>query len=301
MKKTIIISAIYILYSIALQAQVYVGANVGINNTKLYNTSDAKADERQDYIMTWKPQFGFELGYAIKNKLSIGILPQLYKAGQNYKGVPLGFSDISSIAAQVNLNYLKLPIYGRLHFNNANSKISSFLQLGLAPSFLSNFTEVNTYNYIPSGLNQFRTQQVTTFNRHDAVGIETKLVNGISKTDTSKIGFDKGFYKSTAFSIQLGYGINLQVSKQLNIYAQLQGEYGLSNIEQTDTLYFLDPITRKPNGDYYMTKQFKYTKYNTAPNSTEPDRSTYTNHLAVGLQVGVIYRLNPPKQIVTNR
>lgn len=227
------------------------------------------------------------------------MLPQVFKAGQNYTGKGAVNSNLDKITAEVNLNYIKLPIYGRLSFGKSNSKLSSFVQFGLSGAFLSNFKEVNTYYYTPGIQNNYTVQQLNTIYELEGIGTQTRQVNGVTKYDTNKVKYDKGFYAKKSLAVNLGYGINYNINSNVSLYAQVHAEYGLSNIEQTDTIRFVDPVTNLPDGNYFLTNMFKYCKYNTSIQSSDPARSTYTNNLFIGLQLGLIYKFGNNKEAST--
>ncbi len=284
------------------QAQLYIGANAGINNTKLYNSSDAKADERQDYVMTLKPQFGINIGYKVNNKLSIEMQPQLFTLGQKYKGAYTEIQAFSnSMDVSANLQYAKLPVFLKYTFSKPYTKLSYHMLAGANVGYLTKYNEHYFYTHYPSSLNAYAVSSEGTYANSTVDYSQTNLIAGQNVSTSSKAVIDKPLYNKLNLGINLGLGFNLNINSKLSMQGNIIGEYGLVNIENTDSINYLDANTNTLIGPW-QSSSLKHAKYVLTPKATDTKRNTYTNGRTVGFQLGITYMLgnkeaNLPKKM----
>ncbi len=302
MIKKISLTLIAICSITATQAQLYIGVNTGINNTKLYNSSDAAADERQDYVMTLKPQFGITVGYKANDKISLELQPQLFTLGQKYKGTYTEFLLNSySYDATLNLYYAKLPLFLKYTFSKPYTKLSYHVLAGANIGYLVKYVEQYSYQHNPSSINNFLVSSEVKNNNSTVDYSQTYIVAGQNVANPAKAILDKSLYNKLNLGVNLGLGFNLHVNSKLSIQGNIIGEYGLMNIENTDTINYLDASTNISIGTT-QSSNLKHAKYILSPKLTDAKRNTYTNGRAIGLQLGLIYILgnkeaNMPKKM----
>jgi hypothetical protein len=301
MTKKLILSLTALLSLTLTQAQLYIGANAGINNTKLYNSSDAKADERQDYVLTLKPQFGLELGYKINNNVSVGIQPQLYKAGQKYTGTKSTLNNTLANAT-VNLEYLQIPIYMQLQLGKNEGRISNLVRLGAyyGIALSSNVTE-NYLFVIPSIANDYLQKMEITIKDNTLNSYYTYTPPNTTMTvDTLKAKMSSPLYLNQDYGINLAYGLGYKLSNNLKLQILLNASLGLANIENSKSIALSD-ITTGQFIDSISTGQIRYSRFSTNTKSTDPVRSVITNNRAIGLQIGIIYMLGNKEKLQTKK
>ncbi len=288
-KKTILTLTFILTINFA-HAQLYIGANAGIHNTKLYNKSDAQADARQDYVFTIKPQFGLNIGYKFSNKFSIELQPQLYTLGQQYKGAPNDSFNILTMDASLNLQYAKLPLYLKYSINKPESKLSTFIAGGANLAYLLNYTETVAYYSNPNSFNIFRSLNKGTFNNLDGEFEQITTKDGVSTTTNQKVKTDKRMYNKLALGFNLSFGMQYAITPKLSMYGAIIGDFGITNVENKDTIKLIDAATGAIENEF-TTSNYLSHKYNASPRLGDKLRVTNTTNRAIGLQLGVIYIL----------
>jgi hypothetical protein len=296
MTKKLTLTIITLLSVQIANAQLYIGANAGINNTKLYNSSDAKADERQDYVLTFKSQFGMEVGYKVNNKIGIGMQPQLYNAGQNYKGVPDDSLDIQTMEATLKLTYIKLPVNIKYTFQNDSRKLRSFMVFGFNIGYLINYHEKISYVRNPTLMNRFSTLNMLTLNNLEGEAEQRAIVNNVNTTSKQRVKTDRPLYNKMSLGLNLGTGLNYNITPKVNLFGTVLANFGLTNVENRDLIQLINTSTGMIEGSSKTSNYLDF-KYNASPRPNDKKRSIFTNNRAIGLQVGVTYLLGNKERL----
>jgi hypothetical protein len=290
MTKKLKLTIITLLSVQIANAQLYIGANAGINNTKLYNSSDAKADERQDYVLTLKPQIGIEIGYRLNSKLSIGLQPQIFQAGQKYKGNYVNLFRLDN--AYSDLNYLKIPVYVQYSINPSNRVIGKFIRLGL---YYSNLFSANSFT---------KYKNETPIQSNDYLGTLESIVNGTnvisynnyfppnqpSYADTFLGKSSSSAFSKNDYGINLSMGYTFSLSNRMVLQLSATSSFGVSNVENINSITLTD-LTSGLVVDSFTSSQSLHSKYNLFPRADDKKRSIFTNNRAIGIQVGITYLL----------
>ncbi len=295
MKKTIITISIMLTTFYMSTAQLYIGANAGYNHTKFYNTSDAQADQRLDYVKTFKPMYGLDVGVKFKERLALGISPQLFIVGQHFKGQPATSTYINSFTANMQLNYVRVPLYLQIHMSSISSKVSQFLQFGPSVCYLLSSKETYIEVNNPVVTNDFSKGVQYTFTDKQLLTQATNIVGSIDSIRKYEYNLSKGLINRFDFGVNLGYGIKYKLSDKLNFNMLLSAMYGLANVENTDTINILDAKTGAIIGPYTI-KDYRHSRYNPEWRSGDKPRSPKSNNIAIGIQFGLIYDLGGRKQ-----
>ncbi|MBK7879547.1 MAG: porin family protein [Saprospiraceae bacterium] len=180
--------------ALAQRSGLFMGVQLGIQNSWIFNKNDFDAGGVLDFKATFKPSFGLNVGYNLSKNLGFqsGII--FSQQGQKY------ITDGNSLADyKTDLNYLKFPLL--LKWNSDPEKIVSFLlhagvQICLLQS--ANSSRTGGFGYYSPNL-----------------------------TDV------KDLYSSSPFELVLGFGAMVNLGK-LNISALLRPEYSLTDIEKVD-------------------------------------------------------------------
>jgi hypothetical protein len=295
MKKIIITLTILLCNIYIATGQIYFGANGGYNYTKFYNASDANADTRQDYVNTYKPMFGLEIGMKYNNRVAIGIAPQLFTIAQKYTGTPDTFTYIKAFNASLQLNYIRLPLYIQLHLSAPANKVSHFVQFGPSISFLTSSKE--TYNELnnPVAANDYLKNVQQIFTDKQFYFQTTRIVNTKDSTQSATYNISNGLINKLDFGLNIGYGIQYKISPTINCNVLFHAIYGLANIENADTINIMDVQTGSIVAPFTI-KEYRHSRYNKEYRSTDQPRSTKSNNIAMGIQVGITFNLSNGRQ-----
>jgi hypothetical protein len=213
----------------------------------------------------------------------------LYNAGQKYEGAPSQSTEKEQFAATVNLKYAKMPLYFKYQFSKQNSKFGTSILFGANVASLLQNTEVVTLEQTPSFVNGYTSKSQSSLKNLDFEFQFTEINNQQTLVSTEKYSINKNLYNKLALGLNFGVGFNYAISPKFNVYANIFGDYGLTNIEYTDSIKrytstgVIDVV--------FKSSMSKHAKYNLFTLPTDQPRYTYTTNRAIGLQLGFIFLL----------
>jgi hypothetical protein len=290
MTKKLILTITALLSLTICQAQLYIGVNSGYNYTKIHNSSDAKADERQDYVNTFKPSFGLDFGYKLAVNISLGIKPQYFSVAQNFKGTdPDHF--VESINAKFTLEYLRLPIYAKFEFGKPENKLRYNLNFGAYYGILLSQKIASIENLVINGLPNSITQQTTNFKNNSLIRTSVIKKNGGDSVIEQRYNMQSGYFATADYGLSIGFGQVYTINSKINFSYTFESTFGLANVEYTKDIVFTDPTTNVEVNRFNIS-QYRYCRFNrTSIGSTEELRSIKSNNIAIGIQLGINYNL----------
>ncbi|MDQ3141535.1 MAG: PorT family protein [Bacteroidota bacterium] len=180
----------------AQKGKFYIGINACMQNTWIMNSEDYDRGGELDFTTTFYPAFGLNLGYNLSDKMGLqsGVIYSFQ--GQNYITAGNTHADYST-----DLTYIKIPLVVT-YLGNVQKNVSFLGQVGV----------------------QLSLNQKATSSRNQAFGI----YGGTDLVDV------KNKYSPYTVDIILGSGINVNLSKSLDLQALIRIDYSLTDIEDID-------------------------------------------------------------------
>ena len=214
------------------QAQIeqygpFVGGNLFLYKSNLYNSQDLHADSVQHYQIT--PGFGlsFDFGYRYLNGLSIQSGLSYGSSGQHYNGKDSVVGDVVTFSAKTNMSFIKVPLIFSMTTRN-DKPVKAFYSVGIFAALNTGFSESFSFDFAHA-VNASYTTTITK---------ETYEVK--YKNDTAKHAYNLNErpYRSLGWGAILALGASKRMNKKTEGFMQLKMEYQLSSSENTDQMIF---------------------------------------------------------------
>jgi hypothetical protein len=219
-----------------------VGALGGAAKTNLYNKNDEKAEDIYiRYVRSYGSSFGIELGYNWASNWMLSLQPQWASVNQKYAGNGRAFGTNTILferTINTQLAYYKLPIVVTKRFGQRRLKF----MCSAGVSFWSLKTYKDQYKKV---LNNGTTSGEFTYT-------DNSYSYNFGQLFTADCTLAEKIYKQNLIGAQLGLGFDYEISKKIQIFAQLKTEYTLFDMENKDSIAVTSIISGNP---YYAGKK----------------------------------------------
>jgi Outer membrane protein beta-barrel domain len=289
--KKIFLTLIMFISVIITQAQFQLGLLTDYHYSYLYNKSDAAADERLNYVNTFKPAFGAIIGYKINDKFALQISPQYFGAGQKFNSPAPSLGLSKSVDDNISLHYLQLPVSIEYAFGSKSAKIRHSINFGMYAGSLIDYNQITIYDgYEITNINKVKKTSVTIKGRE----VSANTIFESSKSDSSVITNFKtshSFFNNLDVGLIAGYGIRFFISPNITLQANLNGRYGFAAVDYIDSNVATN--TANPNDiRKFSLKDVIYCRNNVANSvPSQALRDPKSNNISAGLQLSFIYTL----------
>ena len=278
--KRIYILLLLVINTICLNAQsLYVGLQGGAQYNRLLNKEDARAKANMDILPTYSPVGGLLIGYRFSNQSGIrsiqtGVFFQQVR--QKYKG-QFELSNPPRFTADVQLNYLHIPLDFTIPLYNMSSRVTPFLSFGGFVNHLIHYKDyLEGYN-LYTGAMYFR--KTLTGNRYTRVGF--------ADVDMTT---DQWLYNRWLFGVSAGLGGEVKLSDALALVFHAKGNYSLNDPENKNKVKYYQGGVFSEEAVMYDLFTAKYFTY--LPGVKSGEHRPPTKVLNVGLQVGILYHFS---------
>jgi hypothetical protein len=286
MKKILLLSALTTLTAITTQAQLQLGLLADYHYSYLYNKSDVAADASLDYVNTFTPSFGLYVGYRVHPKITLVAEPQYYNAGQQFVGVPTYVYKLS-YASEINLSYLKVPLYAQFKFASNAKGVSQYLQLGGYVGMLQHYAQNITDKYYINGYARPDYTGLAQYNSdNELIYTVTVPKSTGDSTYITRYQADKPKFNKMDYGLHVGYGIKIPIQKNLYISTDVYARYGFAAVDNMDTITYVRSdgnLTYQSNiKDIYYCRDIFFN-----PSSTLRDPKS--NNIFAGILIRFVY------------
>jgi Outer membrane protein beta-barrel domain len=293
--KTILLTLVPIFLIKPVGAQFQLGLQTDYHNSYLYNKSDAAADERLNYVNTYKPAFGVMIGYAFNEKVSVQISPQYYGAGQQFFSPSPALGFCKTITDNISLHYLQLPINFQYSIGNASNNLRQSVQLGLFMNSLISYSQNTIFDgFEITNVNKV-TKQTVTYNGKSATATSTFKTSGNDSIVTTNFKLNHQLFNSLDIGITVGHGLSYAIAPNMALQLNAYAKYGFNNIDNLDSIYATNTANVNDIRKFNL-KDVVYCRNNIANGGTgQPKRDPNSNNTFAGIQVSFIYTFNKKK------
>ena len=259
------------------QSPFFISVDASCSNTWLLNKHDRSADSRLDYVMSFAPEAGLNLGYRfggsnLQTAITIGI--KYSRASQRYKGHNSDYikSGVKDLEAKTSLAYLKVPLMLHLSFGK-DRRLLPYLSVGGYYGRLLNYRD------------KMEGRSIYVVNGQD-YPIQY-LFEGLSYTiNTITVGYQSGNLDQTHYSghvwgTEFAAGVQSKISESASFTAGLKASYSLTDIENKENTKSFNPW------EYMSPKYYSDDAFNTKVQTNRPA----THLLGLGLELGFRYSL----------
>jgi hypothetical protein len=280
MLKNITITCLFLLLSISImEAQDRMGFS-GLfgtyNMNSMPNYDDKMADQRLDFVTTFKYAAGFEKATWFNSNFGIGGQASYWLSGQDYKGADTVAK--TTFKASTTINYTKMGIYlYHKSFNryNPNTRFRFVSYFGPYVAFNTGYSDnyslfdaagkkISEYTMIPAGAE----------NNLDKNKVYLKLKKPIYKT------FDFGFTVAPGFQIM--------ITPKFGVGLNIRADVGATGVENTgDLRQKLDIAPYEASLVYWDGLYAKYTVPTVAKDIYDRRAKTYNTSFGASLSLRV--------------
>ncbi len=278
--KSILITVLMVAaqYAVA-QSGPTVTLTGGLNLASLQNPDDRAAGKGLEYIPTFRPSAGLEVGYrfAYRTGLSgIFVGVQYAALGQKYTGSDPTVLAIEELTAHTDLKYVRVPLYAQFHLPLAG-RTNLTLRLGAYYAWLIKYREVRVTRGTANSPLEGGTSTTTIEN----FAYESDWPGTIPRGE-----YGEWLYNRTDWGPLLGLGAEHRFGKAVFLSATVIATHGIPDVENkgNNTFDSEDPYsgpTPIVHWDPFERKHgFRI------PGYMRPETRNFT----VGLQIGLGYR-----------
>ncbi|MBK7763780.1 MAG: outer membrane beta-barrel protein [Bacteroidetes bacterium] len=233
MKKRVLQLITFSFLSVFANAQIehygpFVGGNVFVYKSNLYNAKDLASDSVQKYKATMGFSGGFDFGYRMLNGISISSGISFGTSNQKYASKDSIVGDVVDFKATTKMSFIKIPIVLSMQTRN-DKPTKAYYSLGLFYSYNTGFSDNATWDYKHNSFSPDRTMNI------DGEIVENLFAND-KKIYSSKIS--ERPYRRHGWGAILGLGASKRFSEKAEWFIQSRIEYQVSSSENTDELIF---------------------------------------------------------------